>query len=193
LPKNIESPFDPVEIIKKFYDPDTKAYKILLQHGKYVAQKALEVATGIMHLNPDLDFIGEAAMLHDIGICMTNAPTLGCTGKYNYLCHGYLGREMLTKIGLPKHGLVCERHIGVGIKIQDIKRQKLPLPERNMVPISLEEKIIAFADKFFSKNSNMSAKEKSVQEIKNSLLKFGEDKVAIFQSWVDCANNPNFT
>ncbi|WDN90216.1 uncharacterized protein BuS5_03187 [Desulfosarcina sp. BuS5] len=186
MPKNIESPFDPVEIIKKFYDPDTKTYKILLQHGKYVAQKALEVAAGIMHLNPDLNFISEAAMLHDIGICMTNAPALGCTGKYNYLCHGYLGREMLTKIGLPKHGLVCERHIGVGIKMQDIKRQKLPLPERNMVPISLEEKIIAFADKFFSKNSMMYAKEKSVQEIKNNLLKFGEDKVAIFQSWVDC-------
>ncbi len=186
MPKNIESPFDPVEIIKKFYDPDTKTYKILLQHGKYVAQKALEVATGIMHLNPDLNFISEAAMLHDIGICMTNAPGLGCTGKYNYLCHGYLGREMLTKIGLPKHGLVCERHIGVGIKMQDIKRQKLPLHERNMVPISLEEKIIAFADKFFSKNSRILGKEKSVQEIKNNLLKFGGDKVAIFQSWVDC-------
>ena len=185
MPKNIKSPFDPVEIIKKFYDPGSKTYRILLQHGKYVTRKALETAAGVMHLNPDLDFINEAAMLHDIGICMTDAPDLGCTGKYNYLCHGYLGREMLAEIGLPKHGLVCERHIGVGITVRDIKQQKLPLPERNMVPISLEEKIIAFADKFFSKSSLMSAKEKSVQEIKNSLLKFGENKVTIFQSCVD--------
>lgn len=185
MPENIKSPFDSVEIIKKFYEPGTKVYDIFLHHGKSVAKKALEISAGVMHLNPDLDFINEAAMLHDIGIFMTNAPSLGCTGKYDYICHGYLGREILDKIGLPKHGLVCERHIGVGITVQDIKKQGLPLPERDMVPISLEEKIIAFADKFFSKSSYLSIKEKTVQEIKNSLAGFGGDKVKIFQSWVD--------
>lgn len=182
-PKNIKSGCEPIEIIKKFYDPASVTYQILLQHGQNVAQKALTVANRVLGLKPDLDFIYEAAMLHDIGIFMTNTSALGCTGIHNYICHGYLGRKILVEIGLPRHGLVCERHIGVGITIQDIKQHGLPLPERDMIPISIEEKIIAFADKFFSKSNLMATKEKSIQEIKSSLIKFGKDKVAIFQSW----------
>lgn len=185
MQKNIKSPFDPVEIIKKFYDPDSKAYPILLAHGKAVARKALQTASGVMHLNPDLDFINEAAMLHDIGICKTNAPGLGCSGKYHYLCHGYLGRKMLTEIGLPEHGLVCERHIGVGITAREIRLNRLPLPERDMLPISLEERIIAFADKFFSKKNRQPVEETPVEEIKNNLRKFDKEKATIFQAWVD--------
>jgi uncharacterized protein len=88
-------------------------------------------------------------MLHDIGILHTKSPGLGCHGKYPYICHGFLGRELLDRIGLPEYGLISERHVGVGISSDDIRTFTLPLPERDMVPVSIEEQIICYADKFF--------------------------------------------
>lgn len=180
---------DPIKIIQQFYKVDTKSYNLLVEHSKAVTRKALEIAKRVPHLNPNLKFIEEAVMLHDIGIFLTNEPELGCFGDKPYICHGYLGREILEKEGFPKHALVCERHVGVGISIQDIESQKIPIPKRDMLPISIEEKIICFADKFFSKNEEFLTKQKSVNKIKKGLLKFGEDKVKIFDEWFEKFGN----
>ena len=172
-----------LNIIENFYRPESKAYHILIHHGQQVADKALAVAKRIPHLKPDLVFIKEAAMLHDIGIFMTNTPELGCTGEHPYVCHGYLGRKILENRQLPAHALVCERHVGVGITSEDIRRNNLPLPQRDMVPISIEEQAICFADKFFSKNGHTNGRGKSVEEILNALRPYGSEKVECFQSW----------
>ena len=175
----------PLDIIKKYYNPESRTYKILIQHGELVSNKAIIAAGKVAHLNPDLDFIKEAAMLHDIGILFTRTPELDCTGEHPYICHGYLGRDILEKEGFKKHGLVCERHIGVGISVEDIRFHRLPIPERDMLPASIEEQIICYADKFFSKNGNLAVKEKSVEDIIRSLEPYGEDKTAKFRLWVD--------
>lgn len=155
---------DPIKIIEKYYKDNSRAMGILIAHGKSVAKKALELAKRVENLNPDLEFIKEAAMLHDIGIFLTNEPRLDCYGDKPYLAHGYLGRELLEKEGLPRHALVCERHVGVGITLENIEKNNLPLPKRDMTPQSIEEKIICLADKFFSKKDLSSVK--TIEEIK---------------------------
>jgi len=174
----------PVDVINEFYHPESRAYGILLQHGTNVARKAVHAAGKVPHLNPDLEFIQEAAMLHDIAIFLTNTPELDCKGKYPYICHGYLGREILENKGLPRHALVCERHVGVGITAEEIKRHQLPLPERDMVPISIEEQAICFADKFFSKNGRKLETENPVEEILRKLARYGPEKVKTFKAWL---------
>jgi len=175
---------NPVDIISEYYEPGSRAYNILVRHGKDVARKAVAAAGKVPHLKPNIDFIREAALLHDIGMLLTNTPELGCAGQHPYICHGYLGRELLEKKGLPKHALVCERHVGVGITAEEIKRHKLPLPARNMTPVSIEEQIICFADKFFSKNGNLPAAETPLEDILRTIEQYGPDKVATFQSWL---------
>ena len=133
---------NPFDIINKFYKSGSESYEIFMQHAHLVADKALSIARRVTHLNPDIDFVEQAAMLHDIAIFMTDAPGIDCFGHYPYVCHGYLGRELLENLGFPKHGLVCERHIGVGITLEDIRINHLPIPHREMVPISVEEKIV---------------------------------------------------
>jgi len=95
------SNIDPLEIIAEHYPPQSKAYDILIRHGELVAGKALRIADRAGNHALDADFIWKAAMLHDIGIFMTHAPSIGCHGAYTYLCHGYLGRELLEKKGCP--------------------------------------------------------------------------------------------
>jgi uncharacterized protein len=173
---------NPIDILAEYYDSRSKTFIILVAHGEQVARKALEAAKRVSHMKPDLEFIENAAMLHDIGILETDTPGLRCSGKHPYIRHGVLGREMLEKIGVSEYGLICERHVGVGISADDINRFNLPLPARDMLPVTIEEQIICYADKFFSKNGNG---KKYVDTILSNLKPYGVDKVERFQSWVE--------
>ncbi len=170
-----------VALLGKYF-PDSEAFSIILAHGRHVAVKARQVADGLDQSRVDLSFLEEAALLHDIGVCRTNVPKFHCHGTEPYIRHGIIGREILEEEGFPRHALVCERHIGVGLTRNDISSQGLPLPEREMSPISIEEKIICFADLFYSKSPEKSGREKTHDEIRKSLGKFGANKVEIFEA-----------
>jgi len=172
---------DPIKIIEKYYSPSSETYKILVSHSYDVTDKALKIAQQHPELNADMQFIQEAAMLHDIGIFMTYAPDLYCDGDLPYICHGYLGSELLQKEGYPKHAMVCERHTGTGLSLEHIIKEDLPIPHREMLPISLEEEIICFADKFFSKTHL--GGERNIKKARNKLQKYGEETVERFDNW----------
>ena len=157
---------------------------IVREHSRHVADLALEIAGRLSLPDGKLRFIEEAAMLHDIGVSQVRAAGLGINGEHPYIMHGVLGREILDREGYPLHALVCERHTGVGLTIDDIVRQNLPLPRRDMCPQSLEEQIICFADLFYSKNPDHLGRRKSVAKVRSKLLPFGEDKVALFDEWL---------
>jgi uncharacterized protein len=172
---------NPLHIIEKYYIPNGEAYKILVHHSRDVANKALTIAKNRPDLNPDLCFIEEAAMLHDIGVYRTAAPEIYCEGEHPYICHGYLGSELMTREGYPKHALVCERHTGAGLSLSHIIKENLPIPYREMLPLSIEEQIICFADKFYSKTHL--GKERSVEKARKKMEKYGNETVARFDNW----------
>lgn len=171
------------EIIERFYTKGTKLYDIYMSHATDVTEKALKVAQKHPELAIDVQFIEQAAMLHDIGIFMTDAPRIACYGDMPYICHGYLGRNILTREGYPKHGLVCERHTGTGLSLQNIIDKKLPIPQRDMRPQSLEEQIICFADKFYSKSKL--GREKPISKIRQNLKRHDTHQVSTFDNWCD--------
>src|SRR6266545_916245 len=119
----------------------------------------------------------------DKGVCRTAVPDIGCYGSDPYIRHGVIGREILEAEGLPRHALVCERHIGVGLTVADIKVQNLPLPEREMTPVSLDERIICFADLFYSKRPGRMTVEASPEEVRRKLAGLSTAKVLIFDGW----------
>lgn len=172
------------QIMARHFGNATEACTIVLEHSRMVADKAVRIAGKLNDPALDIVFIEEAALLHDIGVCRTNSPGIGCTGNAPYILHGIIGREILESEGLPLHALVCERHIGVGLTIEDIKRQSLPLPPRDMVPLSREERIVCYADLFFSKKRDALKKEKCIEEIRAGLRRHGEHRVAIFEEWL---------
>ncbi len=169
-------------IINKYYPEDNELRHILLVHSRAVADKALAIADCHPELSLDRQFIEEAAMLHDIGIVRCNAPGIQCFGTEPYICHGRIGADMLRAEGFPRHARVCERHTGAGITRSQIIEQKLPLPEQDFLPETMEEKVICYADKFFSKTHL--DEEKTIEQAIASLSKFGEEGVTRFREWV---------
>jgi len=142
---------DPYLIIEKYYKKGSMLHQLLIEHSEAVKNKALEIAARHPELHPDSNFITEAALLHDIGIFLCDAPGIFCTGSHQYIEHGYLGADIIRNEGFPRHALVCERHTGTGLTLEKIISHQLPIPQRNMMPESVEEQIICFADKFYSK------------------------------------------
>ena len=166
-------------LIDKYYADSPELREVLLTHSRQVADRALRIVDAhpewVRDGLVDRQFIEEAAMLHDIGILYCNAPKIFCTGPHKYIEHGYLGAELLRREGLDKHALVAERHTGTGITLDQIYREELPLPERNYCPESIEEKVICYADKFYSKSHL--GEEVALSKIKANIWRYGHDAV----------------
>ncbi len=164
--------FDYKEFIDSIYPAGRKVSGILLSHSRAVADEALAIARRLKLDLPEEE-IEAAAMLHDVGIIRVNAPGIGCYGTAPYLCHGIIGADMLRAAGAPEtYALVAERHTGAGLTNEEIESRGLPLPaDRSYMPESLLERLICYADCFYSKSGFMGRK--PLERVEASMAKFG--------------------
>lgn len=176
-----------MDIIQHFYPDDNMLRHILLQHSRSVRDYALACGQRHPELQLDTQLVADAAMLHDLGIFRCHAPGIYCEGNEPYICHGRIGAELLRGIAreegrdLEPYARVCERHTGAGLTAQEIVEQQLPLPPLDFLPETTEEKLICYADKFFSKSGDR--KEKTPKHVKKSLARFGEAGLKRFLEW----------
>ena len=154
-------------IIDKYYPAEDELRRVLLQHSRQVADRCLEIVRKHKELPVDVQFLEEAAMLHDIGIFRCNAPSIHCHGTEPYIKHGPIGGDILRSEGFPRHARVAERHTGTGLP--------------GFEPETLEEQIVCYADKFYSKSSPDHVR--TVLETAQSLEKFGHEGVEKFLAW----------
>ena len=174
-------PYDWQKIIDIHYPADRKVRGILLSHSISVRDLALYIARHLQ-LPLDHDEIEAAAMLHDIGIIATDAPGIDCHGSAPYLCHGAIGADMLRHDGAPEYlARVAERHTGAGLTADEIAAANLPLPPgRCYMPKSMLERLICYADCFFSKGGD--GKMKKLDRVRYSMAKFGPEIARRFES-----------
>lgn len=168
-------------LVDRFYTPDSEARSILIEHSKAVSDFALAInRQKSLGLAPEeIEF---AAMLHDIGIVGTKAPGIGCYGDKPYIMHGVIGADMLRGCGAPEWSArVAERHTGSGLTVDDIKRQSLPLPlDRSLVPQTMLEKLICYADKFFSKRPGQLHTPKNISQVIKEMSGHGTESLDRF-------------
>ena len=145
-------------VVDKYYADNAPLRHILLTHSRSVADFALDVAR--RHPEFCLDLRHEP-----------------------YIRHGLLGAELLRREGLPRHARVAERHTGTGLTAEAIVAQQLPLPVRDYLPETLEEQIICYADKFFSKTHL--ERTRTPEQVLRSLEKFGDESVQRMKAWLE--------
>ena len=106
-------------------------------HCESVAVVALRIAEEFRGAGYDVDvgLVEAGALLHDLGRCRTHGVR-----------HGVVGGEVARGLGLPEALVrIVERHIGAGLPEEEAV--ELGLPRGRYVPETLEEKIVAYADK----------------------------------------------
>lgn len=171
-----------LEIIDKYYPEDNALKRLLLHHSRQVTGKALEVCDKHPELHLNRQLVHDGAMLHDIGIFLTDAPGIHCHGHEHYLLHGILGARLMRQEGYEEIARICERHTGTGMTRQAFIDRGLTPPATDLCPKTLEEQVVCYADKFFSKSHP--EHERTVEETIKSLEKFGDKGVAIFRGWI---------
>ena len=168
-------------LILKYYPDDTPLRRLLLHHSEQVAQRALLICDRHPELGLNREFLREAALIHDIGIFLTDAPGIHCHGTLPYLTHGVQGAALMRKEGREDLARICERHTGTGLTAENIRQQGLPLPETDLLPETWEEQVVCYADKFYSKSHP--ERERTVEQTAKSLEKFGAEGVKKFLAW----------
>jgi len=169
------------EIIDKYYPEDNELKRLLVRHSNDVRDLALEIVDSHPEMNANRQLVIDGAMLHDIGIFKTDAPSIHCHGSDPYICHGIDGAAIMRKEGREDIARICERHTGTGITPEQIEAQGLPIPMGDYQPETIEEKIVCYADKFYSKSHP--ERKKTLGKAAHSLEKFGSEGVEIFLMW----------
>jgi uncharacterized protein len=105
----------------------------VIKHCIAVAELALEIARRHYGtVNEVLIFRG--ALLHDIGRARSHG-----------IDHGFVGGEIAHELGLEESIVrIIQRHVGAGITAEEAK--EVGLPAVDLVPETMEEKIVAHAD-----------------------------------------------
>jgi tRNA (cytidine56-2'-O)-methyltransferase len=107
----------------------------LIDHSIAVADLALKI--GVL-CNADLPLLECGAILHDIGRTRDNSVS-----------HGITGALILRSLGYPEDIVnIVKRHVGGGIESEEAI--KLGLPETDLIPETIEEKIVCQADNLIS-------------------------------------------
>ena len=105
------------------------------KHSIKVAERALEIANLVKKKKIDKNLVEIGALVHDIGRSKTHGFE-----------HALIGGKILKERGLPNQLVrICETHILGGLDREDAKF--IGLPEKEYLPMTLEEKIICVADK----------------------------------------------
>jgi uncharacterized protein len=169
-------------IIDMYYPEDNELKNIYNVHAERVTSLALEMAHRHPELDIDMQFVEEAAMLHDLGIFLTDAPRIHCFGTEDYLCHGYLGGKLLRTLGHERHARVCERHTGTGLTKEIIVANGWNLPVKDFVPETIEEQLICFADKFYSKTKFLEQR-RSFEQVLESMARISAEAVEKVCIW----------
>ena len=151
-------------LLKK-YASNNRAFQIVLKHSLMVKKVALSIAKEIKNngCKVNLELIKIGALLHDIGrlVCPPDSQ--------NSIKHGVIGGEILRKEGLEEFARIAETHIGAGISKNEIKTMKLPLPHKNFIPKTIEEKIITYADNLIIDNK--------LRDFEDVLKRFKKEKL----------------
>lgn len=203
---------DYLALIHRYYPEDNALRRMLLHHSRQVCARALQIVERHPELGANRNLVEAGAMLHDIGIFLTDAPGIHCHGTAHYILHGSLGAQLLRNEAkqLKKEKLqeeqlkeeqlqaiqlqeelhfyealarICERHTGTGLTRQTIIERGLPDPHQDLLPETIEEQIICYADKFYSKSHL--ERERTIPQTLQSLEKFGDEGVEKFRHWTE--------
>ena len=145
----------------------------VIKHCIAVAELALEIAAASKNKNKnkngnenksiDEELVFTGALLHDIGRARSHGVE-----------HGFLGGEIAKSLGLDDRLVkIIQRHVGAGITAEEAKQ--LGLPRISLMPETMEEKIVAYADSLIEGTRRTSIE----HALSNLKKKLGESHPAV--------------
>ncbi len=140
MSKELPSREQAIELLHKHNCPPK-----IINHCEVVAKLALEIAGKLEKkgIKVDLKLVEAGALLHDIGRTKSHAVD-----------HGVVGAKIAESEGLPEAvAKIIRKHVGGGITAQEA--EKFGWPKDVYEPVTLEEKIVSYADKLIDNSKRV--------------------------------------
>ncbi|MFB3890082.1 MAG: HDIG domain-containing metalloprotein [Candidatus Bathyarchaeia archaeon] len=140
----------------------------MIKHCEAVAQLATETAQTASRkgLQVNVELVEIGALLHDIGRSRTHS-----------VHHVVEGAQIAEAAGLPENVVsIIKRHVGGGIT--DAEAERLGWPRDNYAPVTLEEKIVSYADKLIETSERVPI-QATINKLKQENLGDAAEKVRL--------------
>ena len=119
---------------------------------------------------PDVALAVVGALLHDVGAYKVSKD--GISFDDSYIFHGLYGYLELHKAGFGENlALFAKNHTGSGISRQEVIKENLLLPPQDYLPLTAEQKVVAYADCFHTKSNPPAFV--SFEEAEKRIARFG--------------------
>ncbi len=140
----------------------------VIEHCIAVESLAVSIARRCTDDVETIEKVSRGALLHDIGRSSTHG-----------IMHAVNGAEICRSRGLDETlALIVERHIGAGLTAEEAV--SLGLPEKDYLPESLAEKIVAQADNLIGKREHATVRmtlTESVEQVRERDLHILADRM----------------
>ncbi|GGR27378.1 HD domain-containing protein [Streptomyces roseolus] len=171
--------YDDIRALHRKHAPSDAAFELVFTHCEIVAAIA-EQLLARHGRGTDAELVRAGCLLHDIGVYRLY-DSAGRIDGASYVTHGVLGHRLLAEEGLPETLCrFCSCHTGVGLTQEDVLTQGLPIPPADYVPVTPEERMVMYADKFHSKSTP--PRFVSPDTFEAGIARFGPEKVTVFQT-----------
>jgi uncharacterized protein len=177
-----------IRALHEKHSPSPEAFELVYTHCEIVCDIAEQLLSrSAPGLNAEL--VRAGSLLHDIGVYRLYDAG-GQLDHSRYVQHGLLGHELLSGEGFPEViARFCSHHTGVGLRCDDVRNQRLPLPVADYLAESGEELLVMYADKFHSKTEPPVFV--AAASYAASIRHFGEEKRAVFEGMYERFGNPD--
>ncbi len=155
------------ELHKKICPPESaQLLEMVWNHCVIVKEISMLVVDYLEQhqINVNRELVAVGALVHDVGVykCLNNKNEK----LQPYIRHGVEGEVVLLENGYPyRIARFASHHTGVGLTTEDIDNQKLPLNKDDYIPVTLEEEVVTYADKFHSKKPRFNSFEDQQKDL----------------------------
>ena len=166
-----------IKTLHQKHAPSPEVFESVFSHCQIVCEIAEELISK-SDIQCDVELVKSGALIHDIGVYKLTDKE-GVEDRKNYIRHGIEGYKILKDEGFPESLCrIAERHTGVGISRDQIFANNLPLPPKDYIAETIEEKLVMYADKFHSKNPDNF---NSFESYRTFVRRHGEESVKKFE------------
>ncbi len=160
-------------------------------HSNIVLEIAFQFVEKLksQHILVDESLLKTGILLHDIGVYYCYDEELNPdNNKPGYINHGFIGHDIILDEGFDESvARFANTHTGIGLTKDEIVKLKINAEPKDYIPVTLEEEILCYADKFHSKYPAFN----EYDEVKAQIKKHSEDKIAVLERYREKFEIPN--
>ncbi len=158
-----------IEEIHQRYAQNDTVFNLVYEHCQIVAEIAAWI---VKHKKLDIqpDLLEAACLLHDIGTYALFDSNGRTDNEHNYKQHAIFGAALVIEEGYDTRiADIIRTHVLMGLTKNEIVEGGFGMPRNDYMPLTLEARLLCYADRFHSKRPIFNAYAPFLEQLSKDL------------------------